>query len=119
MDADPKPCLEAGEQRGKDVHLKRFGAGGLGRLEAVVEVEEHLEAMLLRRPWEDLPEDEDALVDERDPEGERQVEGGVRFGAVQPAVVVFQRSAPRRAVLLQLFFNKLIQLVLQDMGNDT
>jgi len=68
--------------------------------------------MLLGGPGEHLPEDEDALVDEGDAEGEGQA-GGVRLGAVQPAVVVLQGAAPRRAVLLQLLLNELVQLVLQ------
>ncbi len=107
----PPPYLEAGEQGGENVHLQRFDAGRLGRLEAVVEVEQHLEAMLLGGPGEHLPEDEDALVDEGDAEGEGQA-GGVRLGAVQPAVVVLQGAATCRTVLLQLFLNELVQLVL-------
>ncbi len=75
-------------------------------------MEQHLEAVLLGGPGEHLPEDEDALVDEGDAEGEGQA-GGVRLGAVQPAVVVLQGAAPSRAVLLQLLLDKLVQLVLE------
>ena len=41
------------------------------------------------------------------------MEGGVRLGAVQPAVVVFESAAAGRAVGLKLFLNKLVQLVLE------
>lgn len=112
------PYLESCEQCGENVHLQRFDAGGLGRLEAVVEVEQHLEAMLLGGAGEHLPEDEDALVDEGDAEGEGQA-CGVRLGAVQPAVVVLQGAAASRAVLLQLLLNELVQLVLQQKNKIT
>jgi hypothetical protein len=108
----PPPYLESCEQCGENVHLQRFDPCRLRRLEAVVEVEQHLEAVLLGGPGEHLPEDEDALVDEGDAEGEGQA-GGVRLGAVQPAVVVLQGAAPSRAVLLQLLLDKLVQLVLE------
>ena len=88
--------LEAGEEGGEDVELQHLQPRGLGSLDAVGEVCQHLQAVFVRGAREDAAEHRDTQVYDRHAQRRRRRGSGLgrQLGTVQPTVIVLQRVGP-------------------------